>query len=259
MTTHTSLPEVQLIRVLIVDDEPAARANLRRLLTGLPGVEVVGECENGETAVKFILEHRVDLAFLDIQMPGLDGIAVGRAIENAPNTKIVFVTAHDEHALQAFDVNASGYLLKPVRRERLLTLVERRRHELASADQAEVVSLLRDALDERKGVTRLAIKTKGRTLYVPTQEITWLEADNMMVRIHANGRTFSLRESIGSLETILGADFLRVHRSAIVRIGAVREVQPWFRGDFVLILTDGSEVHTGHTYRDSVRKLLSHH
>lgn len=257
--TNIAIAGSQLMRVLIVDDEPAARANLRRLLTGLVGVEVVGELENGETAVKFIREHRVDLAFLDIHMPGLDGIGVGKALDDLPNTKIVFVTAHDEHALEAFELHASGYLLKPVRRERLVVLVDRLRRELAAVEQTEVVSLLRDALEERRAVTRLAIKANGRTVYVPTRDITWLEADNMTVRIHANGRTFNLRESIGGLETILGPDFLRVHRSAIVRIGAVREVQPWFRGDFVLILTDGSEVHTGHTYRDSVRRLLSHH
>jgi two-component system LytT family response regulator len=254
---------VSPLRVLVVDDEPAARRNLVRLLARMPGVSVVDECGDGAAALERIRQGGVDVAFLDIAMPERSGLEVARELADADGPEVVFVTAYDEHALAAFDAHAAAYLLKPVEAARLAAVVDRlraRRERPRTAPRVDELMRAIEALRADRYASRLAVRTEGRTRFLPTAEIDWIEADDDGVRVHAGKRSYALRERISELEGRLSPrEFLRVHRSAIVRIDRVQEIQPWFRGDHVLILASGARVRTGPTYREAVQRLLGHH
>ena len=248
-----------LLRVLLVDDEPAARRNLRRLLDVLGGTEVVGEAGDGRSAVERIAQGDIDLVLLDVRMPELDGFGVVRHIGVDRMPPVVFVTAFDDQALQAFEVNAVGYVLKPVQQARLAEVLRRVKSSAVRQSQSQQLQQVLDALRPEQCVTRLAVKSDGRTTFVRTRDIDRIEADNVTARIHAGGRVYALRETLSSLERILSRrEFIRVHRSVIVRVDRVTEVQPWFRGEYVLIMRDGARVTTGPTYRANVQRLLKH-
>ncbi|HEX6746787.1 MAG TPA: LytTR family DNA-binding domain-containing protein [Longimicrobium sp.] len=251
------------LRALVVDDEPAARLNLRRLLGEAGGVAVAGECGDGASALERIRAGGVDVIFLDIAMPELDGLEVARAIDAADAPDVVFVTAYDEHALAAFDAHAAAYLLKPVRVEKLAAVLDRLRVRRARPGGTpaldEIVRAVEAARADRYA-TRLALRGEGRTRFLDTAEVDWIEADDDGVLVHAGGRAHPLRERISELEARLSPrEFVRVHRSAIVRIDRVQEIQPWFRGDHLLILTSGARIRSGRTYRQAVQRLLGHH
>lgn len=259
------------LRVLIVDDEAAARENLRRLLHEVGGVAVVGECGDGAAAVERLRDATdVDLVLLDVQMPELDGFAVIAEVGVDRMPPVVFTTAYDAHALHAFDVHAVGYLLKPVSAQKLAATVERVRAGRTRAAMpatsaatplldAESLARLVDALRGPAAVTRLAVKRDGRTTFVDVTAVDWIEAHDVYARLHVAGHRYDLRQSLAELERLLPPhDFVRVHRGAIVRVDRIREIQPWFRGDHVLILADGTRVTSGRTYRDVVQRLLTH-
>jgi two-component system LytT family response regulator len=248
------------LRVLIVDDEDAARQNLRRLLEAIGGTVVAGEVADGRSAIAAIEQGDIDVVLLDIQMPELDGLAVVRAVGADRMPPVIFVTAHDEHAIAAFDLHALGYLLKPVSQSKLADQLGRvRAHDSSATDRAERVIRALEALHPGRFVTQLAIRAEGRTTFVRTREIDWIEAANVTVRIHVGKQTHELRETLTKLERMLSPnEFVRVHRSIIVRIDSVREIQPWFRGSHVLILGDGTRVTTGRTYHPAVQRLLGH-
>jgi two-component system LytT family response regulator len=247
------------LRVLIADDEPAARRNLVRLLAPIEGVAVVAECGDGASALERIRAGGLDAVFLDIAMPERGGLEVAREIGGPDAPEIVFVTAFDEHALAAFDAHAVAYLLKPVDAAKLAAVVDRLRQRRQGANLEEMLRAL-DALRADRYASRLALRAEGRVRFLPTAEIDWIEADDDGVRVHSGGRAWALRERISDLEARLSPrEFLRVHRSAIVRIDRVQEIQPWFRGDYVLILAGGARVRTGRTYREAVQRLLTHH
>lgn len=249
------------LRILIVDDERAAQRNVMRLLSEIGGTEVVGQCEDGRSAVVAIERGGIDLVLLDVRMPELDGFGVVAEVGANRMPPVVFVTAFDDRALQAFDVNAVGYLLKPVQQERLAEVLRRVRSVRdagAHEPQARRLERLLEVLGEGV-VTRLAIKRDGRVTFVPTNTIDRIEASDVVARIHAAGKVFELRESLSALEKVLSPrEFMRVHRSAIVRIDRVAEVQPWFRGNFVLVMRDGAKITTGRSYRVNVERLLRH-
>jgi two-component system LytT family response regulator len=235
------------LRSLIVDDEPLARELLRRMLAQHGDVEVVGECGSGTQAVEAVREARPDLIFLDVQMPGLDGFGV--LSELAPDIpEVVFVTAYDQYALRAFDVHALDYLLKPFDEERLARAVDRARAHLrrpdAEGDRRQILALL----DELRAT---------RAFLQPVADIDWLEADGKYVKVHAGQRTHTIRETMTQLAEMLDPRrFLRISRSAIVNVDRIREIQPWFRGEYVVIMQSGAEVTSTRGYRDTLKALL---
>jgi two-component system LytT family response regulator len=249
------------MRTLIVDDEPLARQRLRTLLEAEADVQVIGECFDGGRAVAAVLEQKPDLLFLDVQMPALDGFAVLEALTPERMPVVIFVTAYDHYALRAFEVHALDYLLKPFDRERFAKALERARKRIQQDHSADVsqrlLALLEDVKESRKPLERLAIKSGGRVSFVRTEEIDWVEAAGNYLRLHAGDDIHLLRETMSGLEARLDArQFVRIHRSTIVNLERVRELQPSFHGDYVVILRDGTELTLSRGYRDRVQELL---
>ena len=248
------------VRALIVDDEPLARAHLRSLLKDRGDVDVIGECGDGRSAIDQIKRLTPDLVLLDIQMPELDGLEVIREVGPAQMPAVVFVTAYDEHALEAFEVHAFDYILKPVSRQRFTQAIDR----VVGLIRAETppdgrpLEALIDAMRaERSALDRIAVKADGRVLFIRVTEIDWIEADDDLVRIHAGKAIHAHRSTLTHLEERLPASkFLRVHRSTLVNVDRIREIQPWFQGDWVLILNDGTRLHSGKSYRSKVREYI---
>ena len=246
-----------MIRALIVDDEPVARRGIRQQLRGEDDVEVVGECGDGASAIEAIAGLAPDLVFLDIQMPEVGGFEVVEAIGVASMPAVIFVTAYDEHALRAFDVHAVDYVLKPVDRRRFRTALERARQRIAQPADAGLDSRIAAMLAElgrpaRRHAKRLAIKGDGRVTLVEVGDVDRLETAGNYVEVHVGARHHLLRETMASVEARLDpAQFVRVSRSSIVNAGRVRELQPMFNGDFVVVLRDGTKVSGSRRYRQA--------
>jgi two-component system LytT family response regulator len=253
------------LRVLIVDDEPLARERIRTLLAGEPDVSVAGECAGGEEALRTVRVERPDLVFLDVQMPGLDGFeTVARLGElcGAAMPAVIFVTAYDKHAVRAFEVHALDYLLKPFDRARFAGALARARSHIGrKAPAGPPDDRIARLVAEREGVARrprrLVIHDGGRIIFLPVSEIDWLEAAGNYVRIHAGSESYLHRETLRSLEARLDPEqFLRIGRSAIVRIDQVRELRPWFHGAFVVCLRDGTELQSSRGFSGRLRAFL---
>jgi two-component system LytT family response regulator len=250
------------IRTVIADDEPLARRRIRDLLVADPEIEIVAECEDGARTAECVRTQRPALLFLDIKMPELDAFDVLETFDEECAPVVVFVTAFDEFALRAFEVHAFDYLLKPFDRDRFRTTLDRAKRQVRSADVATVALQLQKLLaDMRPPVAapeQLPIRSDGKVRFVPTGEIDWIEADDDVVHIHVGRDVLTCRDTLSHLEARLPASrFVRVHRSAIINLARVREVQPWFSGDYVIIMADGARVTTGRTYRSRVRQILS--
>ena len=231
------------LRVAIVDDELHARERLIRLLDRVRNVEVIAECSDGHEAVDAVTRLAPDVLLLDVQMPETDGFGVIRAIPKSKMPLVVFVTAFDRHALEAFDVNAVDYLLKPVEAPRLMEAIERARTRLELADGQRPAETAAPA-------ERFLLRQDGNLHAVAAREILWVEAQGNYARINLANRSYMIRDTMASLERRLdGGRFARVHRSAIVNLDAVRELQPWFGGDYIVILTNGAKVRASRTYR----------
>jgi two-component system LytT family response regulator len=256
---------MESIRTLVVDDEPLARTKIRSLLAGDTDIEVIGECADGRTAVATIAAERPDLVFLDVQMPEMDGFAVLEAIAAEQMPLVIFTTAFDEYAVRAFDVYALDYLLKPIDRDRFATALERAKARLTSVD-SEVAGergerVLRPLLEElsrqHQRNARLAIKTDGRVRLIRTMDIDWIEAVDNYAKLHMGKEAHVIRDTLSRLEQRLPGDrFLRVHRSTIVNMERVKEIQPWFQSDYVLILYDGTQLTSGRSYRRKVQQYV---
>lgn len=245
------------LRALVVDDERPARARLRRLLADVPGVEAVGEAEDGRSAVAEVARLRPDLVFLDIQMPGLDGFGVLEALGAEPPA-IVFVTAYDEHAVRAFEVEALDYLLKPVSAERLRGAVERA--VAARRDRefgARLDALLTSVRPAPRYLERVVATVEGRTVLVPLAQVTRIESDRNYVVFHAPPRAYPVRGTLGALEARLDpARWVRVNRATIVPIAGIAHAEPWFHGEHHLTLRDGSKVVWTRRYLDRAAEVL---
>jgi two-component system LytT family response regulator len=251
----------EVIRTLIVDDEPLARTHLRSLLEPDDEIEVVGECGSGAEAVDAIRRDDPDLVLLDIQIPELDGFEVIREIGPEAMPFVLFVTAYDEHALRAFEAQALDYLMKPVNRERFRGAVSRAKElirGMRGGAMREPLARLLDSLQPRAApLDRLALRLDGRILFLRIEQIDWIEAADDYVRLHIGKQTLEHRDTLTRLEQRLPADrFLRIHRSTIVNVDRIREMQPWFQGDYVLIMHDGTRLTTGRSYRERLRALL---
>lgn len=254
---------MEKIRALIVDDEPIARRGIRQYLKGELDFEIIGECSNGQEAVAAIEKERPNLVFLDVQMPLLDGFGVARAVgpQNAP--AIVFVTAYDEHAIAAFEVNALDYLLKPIDYERFQKTLVRVREQVNSSKsnllEKKLTSLLNGLIPAkpRQYQERIAIRHNGNVILLNVHEIDWIVAQGNYVRLHTQSRTHILRETMNGIESKLeSARFVRLRRSTIVRIDRIKELRPLFNGEYTVILKDNTEFTSSRRYRKNLDVLL---
>jgi two-component system LytT family response regulator len=253
---------MEKIRALIVDDEPLAREGILIRLKQAPDVEVIGECGNGREAVTVIRREVPDLVFLDIQMPRLDGFGVVEAVGVRQMPHVIFVTAYDEHALRAFEVSALDYLLKPIDGGRFFEALERARSRIRGENLGAVSERLHKMMAalrvERNYLERLSIKSAGRITFLGVDEIDWIEAADNYVQVHAGRESHLLHATMNSLESRLDPNkFLRIHRSAIVNIGRIKELHPMFHGEYRVILIDGTRLTSGRSYRENLQKLLN--
>jgi len=235
------------IRVLIVDDEPLARARLRRLLAREPDLEVLGECANGLEAIAFIRQHRPDLAFLDVQMPEVSGFDVLRALPADTWPAVVFVTAHDQHALEAFEVQALDYLLKPFTRARLLSAVQRARLHIQARDlgplNRQLAQWLKATTAGPACLSRIAVKAGAQTLFVKVEDIDYIESAANYAVLQTRAGNHVLRQTLNELEAKLPPRrFLRISRSIIVNLERVKGMQSAAAGECLLILEDGRQL-----------------
>jgi two-component system, LytTR family, response regulator len=251
------------LRTVVADDEPIGRARLLRLLEDDPRLEVAAACADGVEAVAAIREHRPDLVFLDIQMPRLNGFEVVTALaEDARPPAVVFVTAHHEYAVKAFQVEAIDYLLKPVDPDRLDAAIERalrRESDIPQNPEARILSLLQELALRNPGRLRdrVVIRTPERTVFLRSDTIDWVEAAGKFVQLHVGKTVHSVRQSMAELEHQLDPTrFLRISRFTIVNLDRVQEIQPWFQGDYVLILADGTRLTSTRGYREVMRRLI---
>jgi two-component system LytT family response regulator len=251
---------VTALRVVIVDDERPARAKLRRYLTAEPDVEVVGEASGGVAAVEAIRASRPDLVFLDVQMPDLDGFGVVEALAGEPLPHIVFVTAHEGYALKAFEVHALDYVLKPIGPARFAKALARARAaaRAGATDLEDRVARLVAALDERPRYTdRILAMADERGVLLDVDRIDWIEADRNYVVLHAGAELYRMRGTIEAAARRLDPKrFARVNRSAVVRLASIREVQPWFHGEYRIVLADGTELTWTRTHLDGASDLF---
>jgi two-component system LytT family response regulator len=249
------------VRTLIVDDEPVARAHLRALLEARGDIAVIGECGDGRTAVDRIRAQAPDLVLLDVQMPEMDGLGVVRDIGPEHMPPVVFVTAYDQHALAAFEVHALDYILKPINRPRFNRAIDRVVRLVRTAPGASTAAPLARLVDELAGTRataeRLAVRQGDRVLYLRIADIDWIEAADDVVRLHTGRHVYDHRTTLAQLERRLPAGrFLRIHRSTIVNLERIREFQPWFQGDWILVLADGTRLQSGKSYRSRIRQLI---
>jgi len=257
------MPPASPIRTLIVDDMPPARRRLRRHLEQVEDFEIVGECGDGASAIDTIRNLRPDLVFLDVQMPEIDGFGVIAALEPANRPAIMFVTAHDEHALRAFEVNALDYLLKPFDTERFEAALQRAREQLRSRNGNGAQDPRLDALlaqlnkPRERWLRRVAVKTRGRTRVVSIDDIDWIGAEGNYLSLHVGGEQHLIRETMNAFEQQLDPQsFVRIHRSTIVNLDRVRELTPLFNADQCVLLKDGTELTLSRSYHDRVKALL---
>ncbi len=251
------------IKTIIIDDEPLAQRRLKGLLEPYADIQIVAECGEATEALAAINENQPDLLFLDVRLPGKNGLELLKdvAVERFP--VVVFVTAFDEYAVKAFEVNALDYLLKPFDEERFETALQRARGQIerergGDMSRAVLALLSQQKNNQPKYFQRLKVKTGEGYIFLKTEEINWIEAEANYVRVHAGKRSFLLRGAIGNVETMLDSQqFVRIHRSAIVNVDSIREMHPWFQhGEYSLSLTDGTRLTISRGYRDRLMKLV---
>jgi two-component system LytT family response regulator len=252
---HMSTPST---RVLVVDDEPLARERLRTLLQEEPGFEVVGEAGDGTTGAESIRALSPDLVFLDVQMPGADGFDVIDAVGPHKMPFVVFVTAYDRYALRAFDVHAVDYLLKPFDRERFKQALGRAQQQLERAGgdlERRLTAIVQDLKPARGRTDRFVVKSGGRIFFVRTNEIDWIEAAGNYVKLHVGNDAHLIRETMSAVEARLSPDmFVRIHRCHIVNIEQVRELQPWFNGEYAVFLKNATRLTLSRGYRERLQE-----
>ena len=251
-------------RAIVVDDEPLARQTIGLLLSREDDFAIVAECGHGAEAIDAIRRERPDVLFLDVQMPEVDGFEVLRTLGPGAVPAVIFVTAFDRYALQAFEQHALDYLLKPFSDERFAIVLDRTRERLRERTFASMAGRLTALLSATVDASvapsprQLVVRDAGRTILIPHDDIVWIEAEDYCARIHLRDRTVLVRESLRSLvDELSGAGFVRVHRSAIVRLAAIRAMVPLSSGDQRLTLSNGRTLRVSRTYRTALVKALS--
>ncbi|GAB3262410.1 LytTR family DNA-binding domain-containing protein [Larkinella harenae] len=247
-------------RSLIIDDELLARQAIRTLLQSVPAFQVVDEAANGTEAILKILQHRPDLIFLDIQMPERDGFGVLKEIWAYHQPMVVFTTAYDQYALRAFEINAIDYLLKPFNEIRFYQALNRAQERLAQRAQPQVEALmgqlLRDESNQSDGayLRRILVKETGKMSLVDTDGILYFDADGNYITLHTEDRNHLIYESLTNLETRLDpATFVRIHRSHIVNLDYVTEIETHFNGEYMVKLRTGQQLKWSRSYRDNLK------
>ena len=249
------------LRAVVADDEALGRERLVRMLEAEPDVEVVAACADGRESLEAVRKHAPDVAFLDVQMPGVDGLGVINALRGHSHPEFVLVTAYDVYAVQAFDLHAVDYILKPFSQVRLrmaLARVRERRAARSAATLEQALTLLK-ALGHRAEHPsgRIAVRTHERTFFLKTECIDWIEAAGKYLHVHVGKLTHKIRGTMASLEQTLDpSEFVRISRSAIVKIDCIQEIQPWFQGVHLLILRDRTQLTSTRRYRRNLRHLL---
>ncbi len=250
------------LNVLIVDDEPLAREGVKELLAEVPDVRVVGECEDGTQAIEAIESQSPNLVCLDVQMPGIDGFGVIKEIGAERMPMVIFVTAYDEFAVKAFEVHALDYLLKPIDPDRFVMALERARAGIEHRTFAlttKLMNLLEEMGGPHKYLERISIKNDGKVTFIKTRDVDWIEADGDYMCIYSAGKKQLIRGKIGELESKLNPSaFVRIHRSTIVNIEQIKELQPLFYGEYSLTLHNGKKLTVSRTYREKLQNLLNH-
>ncbi|HEY1263404.1 MAG TPA: response regulator [Terriglobales bacterium] len=249
------MAEAAKIRTLIVDDEELARQVLREMLNPHPEIEIAGECANGFEAVRMVAELKPDLVFLDIQMPKLDGFEVLELIGG--ETAVIFVTAHDEHALRAFEVHAVDYLLKPVGAERFEAALARARQRLGQRSVPDPAALTASSREVGHHAERIVVKDGTRVQIIPVARLDYAEAQDDYVSLASQGKKYLKQQTISSLETSLDPkDFLRIHRSYLVNLERVTRLEPYSKDSHVVILSDGTRLPVSRAGYARLRSLL---
>ena len=249
------------IRALIADDEALARKFIRRMLKDDHDFDIIGECTNGKETVATIKRERPDLVFLDVQMPEMDGLAVLESIGVEWLPEIIFTTAYEQYAIRAFELHALDYLLKPFDQTRFKDAIkyvkERFRSERLNDGRMQISALLENIKNKPQYLERLVIKAGGRISFLRTNEINWIEADDKYVHLHTGKAKPMVRQTLSAMEEQLDpSKFRRVHRSTIVNIERIAELQPLFSGEYSILLHDGTKLTLSRNYKDKLFDLL---
>jgi len=249
------------LTVLIVDDEPLARDGLRMLLADDPEIGAVQEAKNGSEAVRRVREERPDLVFLDVQMPEMDGFSVVHEIGPERMPAVVFVTAHDQYAIRAFEINAIDYLLKPVTAERFGQSLARAKARLRISEprpeSRQILSLLETIASPPRYLKRMAVQSAGKTSFIGVDDVDWIRAAENYVELHVAQASHLLHVAMNTLEKSLDPEtFVRIHRSLIVNLRQVKQIQPASHGEYVLVLHTGVRLQSGRTYHEKIKALM---
>ena len=252
---------MKTIKVLVVDDEPLARERLTMLLEQEQDVELVPHARDGEEAIIAIHDHQPHLVFLDVQMPQMSGFEVIEAVGSDKMPLVIFVTAYDQHALRAFQVRALDYLLKPFDRDRFKDALQRARGQLdraASGDLGQrLLALVKDLRRDPPRAERMVVKSGGRLFFLRTDEIDWVEASGNYVRLHVGPSSHLIRETMNAIEGRLDPEkFFRIHRSRIVNMERIQELQPWLNGEYAVLLRTGTRLTLSRGYREKLQERL---
>jgi two-component system LytT family response regulator len=239
---------------MIIDDEPMTRRGVRARLRNMTDVNIVGECGDGASAVEGILKLEPDVIFLDVQMPGLDGFGVLRALPTEHLPSVIFLTAHEEHALRAFEVSALDYLLKPLDDERFETALNRARKQMDAASKTELAGRMLRLLDQQNEyASRFAVRMGSRIQVVPAEDLEWISSADDYTELHTRSATHLLRETMNSLEQRLDPrQFARIHRSRIVNLAGILELRSIENREYIVKLRDGSQHRSSRTYADRI-------
>lgn len=244
------------MRALIIDDEPLARQRIRQFLVGESDLEIIGEAGDGIEAVRLTESLEPDLLFLDVQMPELDGFGVLESLGDGMIPAIIFITAYDQHAVKAFEVHAVDYLLKPFERDRFHLALDRARERTGPKakpqDMDALESLLAEIRKERPLPDRFLVRAGDRYILLKVKSIQWIEAENNYVRLHSEAESYLLRRTMSRIvDSLNPRQFRRIHRSAIVNLDFIKEIQPWVGGDMLVLMRDGTKLTLSRTYRET--------
>lgn len=250
-----------MLSVLIVDDEPLARERIRSLLAGMEDIRIEGECATGTEARAVLLRSTVDLMFLDIQMPEMDGPQLLESLPQDRVPMVIFTTAYDAFAVKAFELNAADYLLKPFTKKRFLASLDRVRERFLSADKdlflSRMLTTVRSVALRQPYADRIVVKTDGTIRFLTAADIRWIESDANYLRLHTAQGALLIRETLTNFSQRLDpALFLRLHRTVIVNTAFLKELKPWFNDETVALLQDGTQLPVGRTYRKAVMKFF---